>query len=101
MSTGAGADCSGGTSFFVTNGDGTRVRYDISGDGAIAQNGVDLTDPIGVTISSLLFYASGTARGDAFQPHVTIIVSGTVSYAAGKTEPFTIETGATMRGSDI
>lgn len=98
---GAG-DCStGGTSFSVRNSAGVATDYTLS-EGVITQNGVALTDP-SVTVSSLKFYASGTPKPpvDYAQPRVTIIVSGTVSPAAGKTEAFTIETGATMRGSDL
>ncbi|MCR4333976.1 MAG: prepilin-type N-terminal cleavage/methylation domain-containing protein [Patescibacteria group bacterium] len=99
-----GVDCpSGGASFSVTDEKGAGVSYTLSspgGNGVIMQNGVALTDP-SVNVSSLTFYAFGTASSDAFQPHVTIVVSGTVSYAAGKSEPFTVETGATMRGPDI
>ena len=69
-------------------------------------NGVSvaLTDS-SVTITSLLFYSTGAqayyATGDIQQSRVTIIVSGTVSGGPGKTIPFTVETGATMRGTDI
>ncbi len=90
---------SGGTSFSVRNENGVTINYTLSG-GVIMQNDIALTDS-SVTISSLLFYASGTVSGDAYQPRVTIIVSGTVSSGPGKNEAFTVETGATMRGSDI
>jgi len=69
-------------------------------NGVIMQDNVQLTDP-SVTVSSLLFYASGTTSGDNNQPYVTIVVSGTVSYGPNKTQPFTVETGATMRGTDL
>ncbi|MEK7114077.1 MAG: hypothetical protein AAB850_00815, partial [Patescibacteria group bacterium] len=60
-----------------------------------------LTDP-SVAVSSLMFYAFGTGKPpDYQQSRVTIIVSGTVSSGPGKTQPFTVETGATMRGSDL
>ena len=102
-SCGGGGDCSGGSSFSVRNESLVVTSYRLSG-GAITQtqNAVEvpLTDPL-VTVSSLLFYASGTALGDDFQPRVTMIVSGTVSSGPGKTTPFTVETSATMRGSDI
>src|SRR3989344_6069238 len=107
--TGTEYTCPGGTSncttttFSVRNESFVVTSYRLSG-GAITQtqNGaeVPLTDPL-VTVSSLLFYASGTTRGDDFQPRVTMIVSGTVSSEPGKTTPFTVETSATMRGSDI
>ena len=95
-------DCSNGDSdFSVVDSSGNTVDYALSG-GVITQNGVALTDP-SVTVSSLMFYASGTGKptSDYLQSRVTIIVSGTVSSGPGKTEPFTVETGATMRGSDI
>lgn len=109
-------DCpppSGANSFSFTNTNGASVSYSCSGTlgncsastpGALQETvGTTLstlTDP-SVSVSSLTFYTVGTAKGDGQQPHVTIIVSGTVTYAAGKSEPFTIETGATMRGSDL
>ena len=73
--------------------------YTLSG-GAVTQNNVILTDPA-VNVTSLEFYVSGTTPGDAYQPHVTITISGTVSSGQGKTEPFSVETGATMRGIDL
>lgn len=97
-----GGDCdNGGSNFSVVDSSGDTVSYALSG-GVITQNGVALTDP-SVTVSSLMFYASGTGKptSDYLQPRVTTIVSGTVSSGPGKTEPFTVETGATMRGSDI
>lgn len=97
-----GGDCgSGGTTFSVRSAEGVTTVYTLS-NGIITQNNVPLTDP-SVTISSLTFYVSGTSKppSDYQQPRVTIVVSGTVSSGAGKVEPFTVETGATMRGSDI
>lgn len=97
----AGTDCSGGTTFSVTNSGGETTNYTLS-NGIITQNSASLTDP-SVTVSSLMFYTSGTGKppADYTQARVTVIVSGTVSSGPGKTEPFTVETGATMRGSDI
>ena len=98
-----GNDCSGGTSFSVINQNGILVTYTESG-GAIMQDSLALTDS-SVTVSSLRFYASGTAdrsSGDDRQPRVTIIVTGEVSSGPGRPpERFTVQTGATMRGSDI
>lgn len=100
-------DCPGGaSSFSFVNADGVSVAYSLSGSTiqetkAGVQNA--LTDS-SVSISSLTFYAFGTpsARdGDYEQPRVTMVVSGTVSSGPGKTEAFTVETGATMRGSDL
>ncbi len=104
----AGIDCSsGGATFSVKNPEGNTVSY-TSSNSAITQttNGVtaSLTDS-SIKITSLKFYAVGTqsysANGNQQQARVTIIVSGTVSSGPGRTVPFTVETGATMRGSDI
>ena len=98
-----GVDCpSGCTSFSVINSNGMTIQYALSG-GTITQNNIPLTDP-SVTISpnGLLFYISGTTPGDAYQPHVTITVSGTVANGAGKPpQYFAVETGATMRSIDL
>ena len=98
---GGGGDCSGRSTFYVMDSDGNSVDYAFS-NGVITQNGAALTDP-SVNITSLAFYAYGTGRppSDYHAPRVTFIVSGTVSSGPGKTEPFTVESGATMRGSDI
>lgn len=103
-SCGGLGDCpSGGSSFAFKNAGGVDVSYSLNGSTIQETVGASvrtLTDP-SITVSSLTFYTSGTASNDVYQPHVTIITSGTVSYGVGKTEPFTVETGATMRGSDI
>ena len=99
-------DCPGGAnSFTFKNKTGTQVTYSMSGSAlqkTIGATQTAITDS-SVTITGLTFYAVGTrpAPADYVQPHVTVVVSGTVSTSAGKTEPFTIETAATMRGSDI
>ena len=99
-------DCpSGASSFSFKNANDAPVSYSLA-NAAIQEtiNGSvrSLTDP-SVAISSLTFYVVGTGKppGDYQQPRVAITVSGTVSYGAGKTESFIIETGATMRGSDL
>lgn len=104
-SCGGLGDCSlGGNSFtFTPSNGGAAVTYSLAS--SVIQKTVGstvstLTDPT-VNVSSLTFYAAGTTKGDAEQAHVTMIVSGTVLYGAGKSEAFTIETGATMRGSDL
>lgn len=103
-------DCgSGGTSFtFSPAGGGAPVTYTLDGSTIQKKVGVSssaLTDPSSVQITSLMFYVSGTATassGDYTQPHVTMVISGTVSAGPGKpTQSFIIETGATMRGSDL
>lgn len=99
---GGGGDCSGGgSSLSVRSPSGALITYTLSG-GAITQNGSRLTDP-SVTITSLMFYVEGTrpAPTDYRQAHATIIISGTITPAPGKTESFTLQTGATMRGTDI
>jgi len=107
-------DClSGCTSFSVIDSNNNTVTYAlnpnnsiiqtiVSASGVAFQNNVPLTDP-SVSVSTLIFYVSGTNKppGDYNQPHVTITISGTVSYGPNRTQPFTVETGATMRGIDI
>jgi prepilin-type N-terminal cleavage/methylation domain-containing protein len=99
-----GTDCPNGNSnFSVKNQNGVTVSYTLS-NGTIMQNNVPLTDPSSVTVSSLTFYVSGAApvsSSDYTQPHVTIVVSGTVSSGPGQTRAFSVETGATMRGTDL
>ncbi len=92
-------------SFSFKNKSGTAVTYSLSGstlEKTVGATQSPLTDP-SVTISSLMFYAVGTqpAPGDYEQSRVTIIMAGTVTAGAGKTQSFNVETGATMRGSDI
>lgn len=108
-------DCSlGASSFTFTNENGVDVTYNLSTVGTtVLQKAVGvgapvpLTDPSSVTITSLIFYAVGMGKPtdvppDLEQPRVTIVISGTVSAGAGKpSQQFVVETGATMRGSDI
>ncbi len=111
--TGTGYDCGGlgdcpggASSFSFTNSNGVPVSYSLSASTiqeTVGGSQRALTDA-SVTISSLMFYVFGTPsvrQGDYQQPRVTIIVSGTVSSGPGKTEAFTVQTGATMRGSDL
>lgn len=111
-------DCSGGTSFSIVDATGQNVTYSRSGSSAVCGgatsgcitktvNGVTspLTDP-SIDVSSVVFYAFGTAPysvgQDINQPRVTIIVTGTAAVGPGKTpQAFTVETGATMRGTDL
>jgi len=105
-SCGGFGDCpSGASSFSFRNRHGVLVTYSLSDSSLVkTSNSIQstLTDP-SVTLSSLTFYAAGTspAPSDYQQSHVVIIASGTVSTGAGKEEPFTVETSATMRGTDI
>lgn len=106
--TGTGYDCGGQSScqvgsFSFKNENGTSVMYNLSGSAlqkTVSATPSILTDP-SVTVSSLTFYVNGATKSDNQQPRVTIIVSGTVSSGPGKTQPFTVETGATMRGTDL
>ncbi|HUX80765.1 MAG TPA: prepilin-type N-terminal cleavage/methylation domain-containing protein [Candidatus Paceibacterota bacterium] len=100
-------DCTGGTSFSFVNEAGVTTTYNLSGTALQQMVGTTqsvLTEPA-VTITSLVFYVYGSApasAGDRQQAHVTMIISGQVSSSASKvSQKFTIETGATMRGSDI
>lgn len=104
-----GGDCIGGdTSFSFKDANGTDITYAFNQEaGSIVKDGaITLTDP-SVHISALAFYVSGTRTiastpPDYLQPHVTIVISGSVSSGPRKTpQPFTIETGATMRGIDL
>lgn len=102
----SGGDCvDGDTSFSFKNQKGETVVYKLSGT-ALQQvvEGTQslLTEP-SVIITSLIFYAFGTepAPGDYRQARVTISVSGTISSGPTTNQSFTIETGATMRGTDI
>lgn len=104
---GLAADCPlGADNFTFTNDSGVVVKYSLNPTDHTLQKTVgavttSLTDP-SVTIDKLTFYAFGTLAGDIYQPRVTIIVSGTVSAGAAKpVQPFTVETSATMRGSDL
>lgn len=103
---GAGDCVSGANSFSFKDENGVVISYSLAAS-ALQQtkNSVQsaLTDP-SVTVTSLTFYAFGTkptAQGDYQQPHVTFTISGTVSSGPGKTQSFTVESGATMRGPDI
>jgi prepilin-type N-terminal cleavage/methylation domain-containing protein len=92
-------------SFSFRNKSGAQISYTVAG-GVLQRtvNNAQVSTLTGssVTISNIAFYVSGTVPGDSEQPHVSIIITGTV--AAGPNKPpqtFTIETGATMRGTDI
>lgn len=101
-----GVNCAsiGSNTFSFTDENGNPASYFLSGTSIQETvNSVTsaLTDP-SVTILSLKFYAYDTNRGDPKQSRVTMIITGTVSTGPGKPpQSFTVETGATMRGSDI
>lgn len=103
-----GGDCSGGSNFSFTDSRGNLISYSRDIDTSVIQetiNGaapIPLTDAAAVKVTSLKFYVSGTSKTDSAQPHVTVTVSGTIDPGRGKPlEPFTVETGATMRGADL
>ncbi len=62
--------------------------------------GTVLTDSA-VRVNKLVFTCSGTPSNDTAQAHVTIVIVGDISVGPGKTQPFNVETSATMRGTDI
>lgn len=109
--TGTGYNCAGigdcptgASTFSFTDSTGQSVIYSLSG-GRIYRsiNGVSspLTEP-SVTVTSLAFYARGTAGPpDYVQPYVTVVITGTTSAGKDKTEPFAVQTGASMRGTDL
>ncbi|MFM2330556.1 MAG: hypothetical protein RLZZ26_63 [Candidatus Parcubacteria bacterium] len=108
----AGVDClGGGTTFSVKDPSGNTISYSNVG-GAIMQTtstgSVPLTDSsITIDPNGLKFYLtgsqsfSGSGGTDRQQPNVIILISGSVSAGPNKTIPFTVETSATMRGSDL
>ncbi len=106
-------DCpSGGSSFSFVDSDGTAtVTYSLVGGRIQEQETMTsgtktvsaLTDQ-SVTVSSLTFYVSGTQKppADYTQPYVTIVITGSVPVGSGKpSKQFTIESSATMRGTDL
>ena len=105
---GGGGDCpNGGNSFSFTNENNEPITYNLGG---FAPNQYiqrtkktrtkGFTGP-SVNISSLTFYVTGTTNNDWQQPHVTIVVSGSVSAGHGTPESFSVEAAATMRETDI
>lgn len=108
---GAGDCSSGGSSLSFTDQDGNRVTYKQSGAAILSTEvppsggtiSYTLTEPA-VTISKLTFYVTGTqplSASDYKQPHVTFVVTGSVSVGPGTSQSFTVQTGATMRGTDL
>ena len=104
--TEAGGNCTSapGNAFYFTDNNGRAASYALMG-GAIVKTiggaaGGVITDP-SVTVTALNFYVSGADPGDAYPPHVTIVIIGSISAGPGKTQTFSIETGATMRGVDL
>lgn len=102
--TGTNYSSATGNTFSYKETGGQTIQYSLS-NGTIQESKgggfpSPLTDP-SVTITSLTFYPAGTTAGDSLQSRVTIIVSGDVPSGSNRTEHFTIQTGATMRGTDL
>ena len=108
-----GGDCTaGGSSLWFVDSSGNTITYSlVSGrveeqetmKGTSVTTTSTLTDQ-SVTVSSLTFYVSGTQKppADYTQPYVTIVVTGSVPTGPGKPpKKFTIESSATMRGTDL
>lgn len=105
-------DCSGGAAFTYTDQDSNKVTYQLSGSSVQSTETPPgggtpvtylLTEP-DVVVTSLRFYVVGSqseSAGDARQPYVTMVISGTVNVGPGSSEPFTIQTSAAMRGTDL
>ena len=77
----------------------------MGGANRVAMSVVSSTAPA-VTVTSLGFLPSGTrpysaAGSDTNQPYVTITIAGYVTVGPGKTQPFSIESSAAMRGTDL
>lgn len=62
----------------------------------------DVTDPSVIITSPDVFYCSGTSRDDNDQAHVTLVLQGEVEVGKNRdAQTFFIQTGATMRGTDL
>lgn len=97
-----------GDTFTFTDSAGVAVEYDRSvdaqGKGYITERrgGVltVVTDPT-IDVDSLNFALVGAnASDDNTQPRVTITIAGTITAGPGTNIPFSVQTGATMRGID-
>jgi prepilin-type N-terminal cleavage/methylation domain-containing protein len=108
---GAG-DCSAGlSSMTFKNTYGDTVTYRVSGGSIVRTDtppsgspvSASITDP-SVDVTQLTFYVFGSQPyalgGDTTQARAEIIVAGQIE-TAGATEPFNVETGATMRKTDL
>ncbi|HVW82495.1 MAG TPA: prepilin-type N-terminal cleavage/methylation domain-containing protein [Candidatus Paceibacterota bacterium] len=88
----------------VSTGSGTHGLAECVSQSDFCAPATLLTDS-SVNITALQFSVQGTrtysGSGDIIQPQVLMTLSGTVSAGAQKTVPFTVETGATMRGTDL
>lgn len=103
-------DCANGGNTFSfdanVNGATVPITYSLVGNTIQEIKGTEtrtLTDA-SVNVSSLRFYVVGTAKtsvNDYQQPRVLMVVSGTVTSSALNTDRFYVQTGSTMRGTDI
>ena len=103
-------DCAaGGTSFSVLDQSGSQVTFSLQNSAINVTSSTyvgstALTDAA-VTITGITFYVSGTKpysnAQDIAPPAVTIVVTGTVTTGKGAAIPFTVESGAEMRGIDL
>src|SRR3989344_4535090 len=102
--TGTGYECPTLTDFYFTDQTDRFIQYglNVDGTGPKIQESIDygpftdLTDQ-SVEITSLGFTCSAIPTGGVGVNYVTITVSGSVSTGPGKTQSFTIETGAARR----
>lgn len=102
---GVGDCASGASTFSFIDSTGQAVTYSLS-SARVYRTAAGISSPLtepSVTITSLMFYVRGTASPPAnyTQPYVTMVITGTTSAGPGKTEPFAVETSASMRGTDL
>ena len=102
---GGNACATSADNFTFTDKDGHIITYRLTGPKIqeTKDNGspFDLTDA-STNITSLTFYPYGTVPGDDHQARVSIVISGSVAYSSSKPpQTFVVETGATMRGTDL
>lgn len=96
------------TTFSFRDRSGAYVEYGLVGGAvmvcksqtAFCAPNTAVTAPA-VNVTQLTFNATGIAATDALQPYVRINIAGTVTTAPGKTQPFAVQTGAIMRGTDL
>jgi hypothetical protein len=109
-----GGSCPANTFFFTDPKNGHVITYSLTSSGSCGSTytgscitrqetgggATPLSDPW-VSVSILPFYSDDLSSSDAGQARVTVVIGGTTSATHGKTIPFYIETGATMRGTDL
>ena len=98
---------SGATSIAFLSADNQTIRYcrgngstcSTSGTAVLVSKGSAAYAPLTaseVTITNLQFYVTG-AEGAQLQPHVVILLSGTVPVSASQTSTFDLQTSVTQR----